>query len=60
MWCFLTIFGIEIIGLVKGAKNNILKKVKDYTAPIFTEGDPGPQELSLAMLWLYALDVTSM
>ena len=44
MWCFPTILDIEIIGLVKGAKNNILKRVKDYIAPISTEEDPGQQE----------------
>jgi len=44
MWCFLTIFGIEIIGLVKGAKNNILKRVRDYIAPIFMAEDLGQQE----------------
>jgi hypothetical protein len=44
MWCFLTTLDIEIIGLVKGAKNNISKRVKVYIAPIFMAEDPGQQE----------------
>jgi hypothetical protein len=55
MQCSLIIFVLEIIGLVKGVVKNTLKKVKAYTALIFTEEGRGRLELSLQMLWHYVI-----
>ena len=55
MWCFLIISDTGIIGLVRDVIKNILKKVKDYIAPIFMAGDRGLQGLSQQMLWLFVL-----
>jgi len=44
MQCFLILSVIEINGHAKDANLSMSKKAEGYTAPIFTEGDPGQPE----------------